>query len=260
MAIPIFRLAVLVASLLPTGLLRAEPAPVQLSYATYIGGLNALDLDASIAISAQTYRLHVSYRLTGMVGAIVHGEGASTVDGRFQAGQAVPRSLFSTGHFRGRPYVVQLDWQGGRPMVTQMAPPEKTEREPVPEEQQLHTVDGLSALASLLHQVATTGRCDGALRTFDGRRLSEFVARTVGEETLPETDRSTFKGAALRCDFDGQQLAGFPLDGDRAEQQRVQHGSAWFASLNPGEPPVPVRISFGARSFGQATMFLTARP
>ena len=260
MDIPRLRLAMLVAGLLPAPLAQAEPGLTRLTYATYIGGLNALDLDASISISADSYRLKMAYRLTGVVGAIVHGEGATTVDGRFQGGGAVPRQLFSTGHFRGRPYVMQLDWQGGRPVITQMAPPEETERDAVPPEQQLHTVDALSALASLLHQVATTGRCDGELHTYDGRRLSEFAARTVGEESLPETDRSTFKGTALRCDFDGRQIAGFPRDGDKAELQRVQHGSAWFARVVPGDPPVPVRITFGARSFGEATMYLTGQP
>ncbi len=239
---------------------RAEPGVSRLSYATYIGGLNALDLDASIAISAQGYRLQMSYRLTGVVGAVVHGAGATTVDGRFQAGAAVPRQLFSTGHFRGRPYVMQLDWQGGRPVITRAEPPEETERDPVPLDQQVNTIDALSALASLLRQVATTGRCDGALHTYDGRRLSEFAARTVGEENLPETDRSTFKGMALRCDFEGRMIGGFSHDSDRAEMQRVQHGSAWFARLVPGEPPMPVRISFGARSFGEATMYLVGQP
>ena len=250
------RVAVLLTGLVAGPFAHAEPGLSRLSYATYIGGLNALDLDASVAISAQGYRLQMSYRLTGVVGAVVHGEGATTVDGRFQAGATVPRQLFSTGHFRGRPYVMQLDWQGGRPVITKMDPPEETEREPVPLAQQLHTIDALSALASLLHQVAMTGRCDGALQTYDGRRLSEFAARTVGEESLPETDRSTFKGTALRCDFDGRQIAGFQLDGDKAELQRLQHGSAWFARLVPGDPPMPVRITFGARSFGQATMYL----
>ena len=253
------RSGVLLAGLLTVQSAGAEPGVPRLTYATYIGGLNVFDLGATLAISAQGYRLQMSYRLTGVVGAVVHGEGMTTVDGRFQAGAAVPRQLFSSGSFRGRPYVTQLDWQAGRPVITRSDPPEETEREPVPLEQQLHTIDALSALASLLNQVATTGRCDGALHTYDGRRLSEFAARTVGEESLPETDRSSFKGTALRCDFDGRMIGGFSLDSDKAEMQRIQHGSAWFARVVPGDPPVPVRITFGARSFGEATMYLTGQ-
>lgn len=253
------RAALLAAVLLPQ-LATAEPGVSRLSYATYVGGLDALDLDASIAISAQAYKLQISYRLAGVVGTVVHGEGASTVDGRFQGGTILPRELVSSGHFRGRPYITQLDWQGGQPVITQMEPPDKVAREPVPPELQRQTVDSLSALAALLHQVADTGRCDGALHTFDGRRLSEFEAYTVGEESLPETSRSVFKGTALRCDFQGRQLAGFPVDADRESLGRPQRGSAWFARLAPGAAPVPVRITFDARSFGEATMYLTAQP
>lgn len=234
----------------------AQAGATQLTYATYIAGLNMADVDASIALSPQGYRVQIAYRLTGVVGALVHGGGASAVDGRFQADSAVPREFVSTGQFRGRPYVMRMQWRGGQPTVLQLEPPDEDVREPVPAEQQAHTIDTLSAMASLLQKIGATGRCDGGLHTFDGRRLSELQARTVGEESLPETGRSSFKGTALRCDFEGRQLAGFLRDADQAALRRVQHGSAWFARVVPGGPVVPVRITFSAQSFGEATMYL----
>jgi hypothetical protein len=33
-------------------------------------------------------------------------------------------------------------------------------------------------------------------------------------------------------------------------------GTAWFASLVPGGPKIPVRIAFHTRWFGEATMYL----
>ena len=97
------------------------------------------------------------------------------------------------------------------------------------------------------------------MNTFDGRRLSSLEAHTVGEEVLPKTDRSSFEGPALRCDFEGRQLGGFVHDDDLNVLRRPQHGSAWFASLAPGAPPVPVRITFSTRILGAATMYLTGR-
>ena len=235
----------------------AQPGPTQLTYSTYIGGLNVADLDASIALSPQGYQVQIAYRLTGVVGALVKGGGSSVVDGRFQADAAAPRALVSTGQFRGRPYVMRMEWRGGQPAVVQLEPPDEDLREPVPADQQAHTIDTLSAMATLLQKVSATGRCDGGLHTFDGRRLSELQARTAGQESLPETGRSSFKGTALRCDFEGRQLAGFLRDADQAALRRVQHGSAWFARVVPGGPVVPVRITFNARSFGDATMYLT---
>ena len=113
-------------------------------------------------------------------------------------------------------------------------------------------------MASLLHQVASSGHCEGALNTFDGRRLSSIEAHTVGEETLPKTDRSMFEGPALRCDFEGRQIGGFVHDEDAAVLRRPQHGSAWFASLAPGAAPTPVKITFANRVLGATTVYLTA--
>ncbi len=235
----------------------AQTGTARLSYAAYAGGFEAMDLEAAMALTPQSYRVQVAYHLTGVVGVLMHGEATTTVDGRFQGAAAVPRTLVSTGRFRGQPRVTEIDWRDGSPTVVQLQPPVEQEREPVPPAAQAHTVDSLSAMALLLHQVAASGRCEGAMTTFDGRRLSSLTARTVGEETLPPTGRSSFQGTALRCDFEGRQLAGFFRDADQAALRQPQYGSAWFARVQPGGLPVPVRITFHTRQFGDATMYLT---
>ena len=235
----------------------AQPKAVQLQYAAYAAGFEAVAMQASIAMDRQSYRIQVSYRLIGLIGVVLHGESTTVVDGRFDGAAAAPRQMVSTGQFRGVPRVTQMVWRNGSPVVTQLVPPVETEREPVPAAEQAHTVDSLSAMAALLHQVATTGRCEGAMNTFDGRRLSAVAAHTVGEEVLPETGRSSFHGPALRCDFEGRQLAGFVRDQDPTVVRAPQRGSAWFARVQPGEAPVPVRITFHSRQFGDATVYLT---
>jgi hypothetical protein len=237
----------------------AQQAPIKLNYVAYSNGLNVLDLQASMALSPSAYRVQVSFHLTGLVGVLVSADSQTTVDGRFQGDQTEPRELFSSGHMRGQPRVTQIDWQNGNPVILQMVPPVETERDKVPAGEQAHTIDSLSAMASLLRRVAATGRCEGAANTFDGRRLSEIEAHTVGEETLEPTDRSIFQGPALRCDFQGRQLAGFIRDQDADSLRRPQHGSAWFARLAPAEPPVPVRIRFETRVFGWATLYLSGQ-
>jgi hypothetical protein len=253
------RRAVLAAALLllphrPAG---AQPAPVMLSYAGYVHGLNMLKLEASVAMTGQRYRLQLSYTLQGLIGVFVSGEGTSTVDGHFRGNTPLPQTLLTTSRFRGKPRVTEIVWRNGSPVITQMQPPVEEERDPVPPSQQANTIDSLSAMAALFHRVATTGRCDGALTTFDGRRLSSLQAHTVGEEDLPATSRSSFQGTALRCDFEGQQLAGFMRDADQESLRKPQRGSAWFARLAPGTSPIPVRITFGMRSLGEATVYLT---
>ena len=113
-------------------------------------------------------------------------------------------------------------------------------------------------MATLLHRVWTAGRCDGAVRTFDGRWMSEIAVRTVGEQVLEETERSPFNVTALRCDIEGHQLAGFWRDTDAETLHKPHRASVWFARATPGGPMLPVRIEIETRGFGSATMYLTA--
>jgi len=234
----------------------ADPA-LHAHYAAYSKGLNIVDVDARLALTPHAYRLELTYRTTGLVGALVHVHGNTRVDGSFGPSRPLPRELFSNGDLRGVPHVTQIEWIKGKPTIVQMIPPiAEDDRDPVPEADQAGTVDSLSAIAEIMRDVAATGRCDGSLNTFDGRRLADLSARTAGMEDLPATSRSTFSGRALRCDFTGHQLGGFIHDVSRTELQKPQHGSAWFASVRPGEPPIPVRFSFQTRVFGEATAYL----
>ncbi len=238
----------------------AQPANPALHahYAAYSSGLNVVDMDARLALTRQSYRLELSYRTTGFVGALVQVHGNTRVEGSFGANRPLPRELFSTGSVRGVPHVTQIEWIKGKPTILQMVPPIADDnRDPVPEIDQAGTVDSLSAIAEIMRNVAATGRCDGSLNTFDGRRLADLSSHTVGMEELPRTSRSSFSGQALRCDFIGHQLGGFSHDTSRTELQKPQHGSAWFASVHPGEPPIPVQFSFQTRVFGEATAYLT---
>ncbi len=236
----------------------AQSTPVSLKYEAYSHGFNVVDLQTTMDIAPTTYRVSLSFHLVGLIGTLMHADSQTTVDGRFNGNTAAPRELFSSGHMHGDPRVTQIDWRGGQPTITQLIPTVEEDRDPVPLSDQLNTIDTLSAMAELLRDVATNNRCDLSSRTFDGRRLSIITARTVGQETLEPTSRSSFHGPALRCDFEGRQLAGFVHDADVETLKRPQHGTAWFASVTPGGPPVPVRITFQTRAFGDATMYVVA--
>ncbi len=232
---------------------------VAVAYVAYAAALPVLRLHASYAIGPAAYEVKLVFDTAGMFGVLLHAHVDSTATGTLEDSHARPVRYYAVGDFRGRPHVTQIDYSGGQPHVVQLAPPVEEEREPVPAAQQAGTIDNLSAMAELVSAVARTGRCDGTRHTFDGHRLSELSSRTVGEETLEPTGRSTFSGRALRCDLEGHQLAGFARDADRAAAARPLHGSAWFASISPGTPAVPVRISFETRYFGAATAYLVAK-
>jgi len=238
------------------GVARADA--VRAHYAAYSTGLNVLRLDAEFAINPRDYRVHLVFRTSGTVGALLRAEQDTVVEGAFANDRPLPRRFFSSGQFRGRPRVTQIDYLNGRPDVRQLTPSTEEEREPVAVADQAGTIDSLSAMAQLVRQVNASGRCEGRSRTFDGRRLAELSAHTAGQEALEPTGRSSFAGPTLRCDFEGRQLAGFRLDADRTKAQRPRRGSAWFAATVPGGPMIPVRMQFEADLIGSITMYLAS--
>lgn len=252
------RIMVLAVLLLPCAATGAEP--VRAHYAAYAAGLPIAALDADWDVQPGAYRVHLTFRTTGALALAYSGSNDSVAEGRFDAGRPQPRRFFSAGTLRGVRRVTQIDYPAGEPQIRQLVPPNDEEREPVPPGQQAGTTDSLSALALLVRQVNATGRCDGQVQTFDGRRLGELTARTGPVQTLDPTSRSSYSGPALRCDFEGRQLGGFIRDGDQAALRRPQRGTAWFAAPAPGGQQVPVRVEVQTRWAGAVTMYLAQPP
>lgn len=255
------RIALLGLVLLPAAA-RAEPVAAtpagrgQLSYDAYVAGLHVFTAQAGVAIAASSYAVNLDYRTSGLYGALVRGDLHSTVEGRFIGDRPQPERFFSRGWWHGGPRETLIDYARGQPDIRVLVPPNAAEREPVPADLQQGAAEPLSAVAMLVRQLADTGRCDGAAKLFDGRRLSEITVHTAGREQLEPDGRSIFRGAATRCDFEGRQLAGFLRDADPGDR-RPQRGTAWLAPVLPGTPPLPVRLSFHLGFLGDVTMYLT---
>ena len=220
--------------------------------------MDVADADAGLSIGPANYQMSLAFRTTGMAGFFFRGHQFDTVRGSWHGGNAVPVRYAGQGCWRGADRLAVIDYEQGQPRVRQLVPPNADEWEPVPEALQANSIDALSALVDLIHVVADTGQCETTVRTYDGRRAFAIEAHTAGQENLEPTSRSSFAGKALRCDFSGRMSAGFKLGDDRARESRPMHGSAWLAQVVAGAPPLPVRITFETRWFGDATMYLTA--
>jgi hypothetical protein len=234
-----------------------DRAPVQLNFAVYAAGLNVVNIQSGVDLGRSGYRIDLSYRTVGVFGLLFHSEIHSFVQGAWAGSGLEPLRFASWGTLRGSPRRTVIDYARGQPLVRTLEPVDDELRDPVPVNMQRDTIDTLSAMMLLVRQVAATGRCGGHTTTFDGRRVLEITAHTAGNEVLETEGRSSFSGVALRCDFEGQQLAGFQHDEDADELHRIHHNSAWLAQVLPGGPKLPVRVVFETHYFGHATAYLT---
>lgn len=250
----------LVSALLCTAISAAAQAQERLaarmSYAVYAAGLNVMVIEARAWLGPESYRVDVGYRTTGLFGVFMPAQIDSFVQGGWAGPMPDPVRFASWGIVRGGERRTTLDYAAGQPVVTTLKPADDGDHEPVPLAQR-EGVDSLSAMAYLVRHLAETGECDGHMRLFDGRRVMEITSRTGGRETLRPDYRSVFQGPALRCDFHGRLLAGFPRDADAKERMRDHKSEAWLAPVIPGEPALPVRVAFETRFFGSAVAYLT---
>lgn len=259
--LPGLPLGLLPLGLLPFGAALAQvpsvPPAMQLRYETYAAGVPVAQVESGLRFGPWTYQMTLGYHTTGLVGFLFRGHQLDQVDGTWQGRRAEPSLFVGRGEWRGVNRLAEIGYRQGSPMVRALVPPNTDEREAVPEALRAGSIDTLSALAELIRVVAQTGRCETAVRTYDGRRAVEIEAHTVGEEVLEPSGRSSFAGRALRCDFSGRMLSGFKFGDDRARDGRPMHGSAWLAPVVDGGSPLPVRLSFETRWFGDAVMYLT---
>jgi hypothetical protein len=227
------------------------------SYETYAAGIHVAEVETGFRFGPWSYQMTLGYHTTGLVGFLFRGNQFDQVDGAWHGRQAVPSVFVGRGQWRGVDRLADIDYRQGRPIIRALVPPNVSEREPVPESLQLNSIDTLSALAELINIVAETGHCETTVRTYDGRRAVEIEAHTVGEEMLEANSRSSFSGKTLRCDFSGRMLAGFKFGDNRERDSKPMHGSAWLAPVVAGGSPLPVRMAFETRWFGDAIMYLT---
>ena len=241
----------------------AQPAAVpdkagaQLAYGVYAAGLNVTNFEVKTAFSPEAYRINLSFSTAGMFSLFLPAHIDSFAQGTWVGLRPAPVRYASWGTVRGKLRRVTIDYQDGQPVLRELEPRDDGDHEAVAPGQERDGIDTLSGLAYLVRQVADSGTCDGAARLFDGRRVMQVVARTVGREILSAEGRSSFAGPALHCVLSGHLIAGFQHDDSEAERRRVHISEAWLAPVVPGHPPVPVRIIFEARFFGHATAYLT---
>jgi hypothetical protein len=230
----------------------------QLSYTTYVVAVPVVDAVLNVDLTAATYRTTLRFHTIGIANVFANSMVDDHVTGRLEGDQPAPGEYSSQVRLRGEDRFVGMIWRDGMPTVTALTPGSDEEREDVPAASRAHTVDPLSALTRLLRLVDQSGRCDSSSQTYNGRRLQSFVARTIGEEDIAPSNRSSFYGRALRCDFTERTIAGFRLDSRREAEAREHHGTIWLSRVLSGGPRLPVRASFETPWFGDATIYLTS--
>ncbi|WP_240149179.1 DUF3108 domain-containing protein [Asaia sp. As-1742] len=228
-------------------------------YRVYNHGLHVVDATADYTLTDQGYGIRTTLHAGGLMSWFMRMDIQSMARGHFDHNWVQPVDYESNGYSRGKHRSVVLRYADNTPHIVTLDPKE-TDRESVPDGELDHALDTLSAMALLLENVRQTGKCDGNAQVFDGLRLSAMTSHGPVKADVPNTFSQKSTGPALRCDFVGQQQAGFIKDSSHLAVMKAPHpGAAWFQDI-PGAGLTAVRIEFEHPKLGRMVAVLDHTP
>ncbi|MFC0510790.1 DUF3108 domain-containing protein [Asaia spathodeae] len=228
-------------------------------YRVYNHGLHVVDATADYRLTDGGYGIRTTIHAGGLLSMFLRMDIQSTAQGHFDHDHVQPTGYESAGYSRGKHRNVVLNYANDTPQIVALDPKE-SDREAVPQSDLSHAMDTLSAMAYLLENVRHTGKCDGSAQVFDGLRLSAMTSHGPFKAAVPSSFGQKFTGEALRCDFVGQQEAGFIKDSSHLDVMKAPHpGAAWFQNL-PGVGLTAVRIEFEHPKLGPMIAVLDRQP
>jgi hypothetical protein len=219
----------------------AGDAGAALQYAVRYGPLQVLELRTTTRFDGERYHASSDLRTVGIVAALFPWSSSSDSSGVRSDGAMRPQRYHSSGEYRGRARVAQLDYDSGGSIRAQVEPPpEQDDRDPVPAALQEGTIDPLSATMS-----AVLSGCRGQLRVFDGRRRYDLSLTDLGDTDTPSSRYTLYSGRSRHCRAAIEPLAGFWRSEPRHDERPTQI-DFWVAPPKPGLLAVPVYLEITA--------------
>ena len=233
----------------------ASAPPVVLRYEAYALGLPVLVFDFRLDEGERGYDAAGAIRAIGLLRLFASFSMHTESQGAIAADQLHPRRHETASRTRGKDRLARLDYPGDGSVAAVIAPPDDPGR-PKPTAQQIAgTLDPLSAILAVGHNVARAGHCTGTVAIYDGRRRYDMTLVDRGAERIEPSARYGYAGEVRRCDVSVVKIAGFSFDQDYSPH--TERGRVWLASPRPGLPPLPVRIEFDS-DWGAISVRMTA--
>jgi len=224
----------------------ASPAAAQVAEAQYVvyqAGFRVMEARVTLDFGQRGYRMVADTRTTGLALLFANSQLRLESEGRWIGNSTAPDRYTASGSRNGQPRRIEIAYRGNQPELLVQVPPDTGERISVTPEQRRGTVDILSAMARLVREAGATGRCDGAVSVYDGRRRLEWTARTEALGSQIARAGGPWQ-PVMRCAFSTRVVAGFMYGDDPNEIGRPRSGSALLAQVRPDLPPLPVRVEF----------------
>ncbi len=234
-----------VALLLANSAAVAEQKAVELDYQIWTGGLQAMNLETKMFRGQERYQVDVTVESVGMLGRFFPFKLSARSQGMSQFGnlnELQPDQYDVRSTWRDQDRLVAISYEDAtKPKIEVLPPAEDDDRDPVPMEQIVGTVDPVSAALALIEQTAAQGRCQGEVPVFDGRRRYNMVVRHIGPAVVSPSDYSPYAGDAVECRAGVKRIGGF-WNSSKADEHKYNEVRIFLAPILEDVPPVPIRL------------------
>ncbi|HLZ67848.1 MAG TPA: DUF3108 domain-containing protein [Aliidongia sp.] len=226
-----------------------EPAPLDLSYDLSLGGITVMSFEFDVRTTADRYAVDFSGRSRGVLSLFGSGYLVSSSQGHLRPDGAPVPEVFA-GHSDGNEGEkrTRIEFgQNGPAHWTAIPEPgsDGEELTPIPPDSIPGTSDLLSGLLGMAVAVGKHESCAYQLKVFDGRRRFDLEFSDRGRETVAPEGEGFYAGPALHCHLDLVRIGGYSTD--PSKHLSDDDAEFWLAPVLPGEPPVPVEITFKGR-------------
>lgn len=227
---------------------------LQLVWGLYLGGIALGKIGFNTTIEGARYSAYSQLETQGIVNSFWESRIRADSSGEVRPMRLVPKAYNSDYVSERSTQIVNLGYVDGFPARLTAEPEYDLTRFPVPDAEKDGTIDPLSAMVFAVAGVtASEGEpCGTVIPVFDGRRrynINLDYARTV------PVDHADYRGGALECTMEYEQLAGFKpnLDPDKRPFPRIH---ALLAPIERVDEPgrlayIPLKV-WAETAFGVA--------
>ncbi len=213
-------------------------------------------IDTNVALRPESYAAEFEVRTDGSLAWFMEWKLRSKVQGETRPDGLRPAAFRSESNWKGKERWVHVKYGAdGNPLVEAVPPPDEDDRERVPDDLRVGTVDPLSAGLNLVHMLTEGGRCDGTVSIFDGRRRFDAASEDEGPTEIPASEIAPYGGEAIACRLSVVPVKGFWRD--QRYRVKPQDVMVYLRPALPGTPLVPVRVEANTR-FGAIRVHLVS--
>ena len=224
---------------------KASPAVVTVDYGLNLAGIPIRTAQVSGSFEGSRYRMDVSARLTGLVGAVTGGMGSARASGLI-ANAPRPSTFAIATKTSNAGIAVRMALAGGNVTQAEITPPliDLGDRVPITAANRRGVIDPASALMMpAISKGALTDpeNCNRTLPVFDGATRFNVVL-SYGETR--NVEKPGYAGPVLVCNARYQPIAGHKPDRPGVKfMEDNREMSVWLAPVDGTRVLLPVRIA-----------------